>query len=312
MPQSLSLSTEIRALAYQRLRKAVLLASALASALMAVVPSLAEGLVWPPITEPPTSRYVPGKWVWAELFTEDVNAAVRFDGTAFGWSFKEFPAERGRGYTLALSDGEPVGGMLQREHAHEKERGSRWLGMISVPDVKAAARYAADHGGKVVVPPRLLAGRGEVALLADPEGAPFGVIRSSSGDPPDYLAEDKQWVWIELWAKAPKALANFYGGLVGYEIEPVERPDGRLTYYLASGGYTRGGIIPSPAPSVASAWLPYLRVEDVKAATRQAEAAGARVVVPPSAAVRDGSVALIVDPTGAALGLAELMQSEGK
>jgi predicted enzyme related to lactoylglutathione lyase len=301
---------EIPALVCQCLRRAALLAGALASSLMAVAPCLAEGLVWPPITEPPTSHYVPGKWVWAELFTEDVSAAVRFYGKAFGWSFKEFPAERGRGYTLALSDVEPVGGMLQREHASEKQPGSRWLGMISVPDVKAAARYAADHGGKVVVSPRLLAGRGEVALLADPEGAPFGVIHSSSGDPPDYLAGDKQWVWIELWAKNPKAMADFYSGLAGYQLEPVQRPDGSLGYFLASGGYTRCGIIPSPVPSVAPAWLPYLRVEDVKAATKQAEEAGARVVVPPSAAVRDGRLALIVDPTGAALGLAELMQSE--
>jgi len=142
MPQSLSLSTEIHTLV-SRLRQAILLASALASALMAVVPCLAEGLVWPPITEPPTSQYAPGKWVWAELFTEDVKAAVRFYGKAFDWSFKEFPAARGPGYTLALSEGEPVGGLLQRDHSHEKERGSRWLGMISVPDVKAAARYAA-------------------------------------------------------------------------------------------------------------------------------------------------------------------------
>jgi len=130
---------------------------------------------------------------------------------------------------------------------------------LLLPDVKSAARYAADHGGKVVVPPRLLAGRGEIALLADPEGAPFGVIHSSSGDPPDYLAEDKQWVWIELWAKDPKAMAGFYSGLAGYELEPVERPDGRMSYYLASGGYTRCGFIPSPAPSTAPAWLPYLR-----------------------------------------------------
>ena len=254
----------------------------------------------------------PRQVVWAELFTEDVTAATRFYGEAFGWSFQDFPAQRGRGYTLAFSDGEPVGGMLQREHTYQKESGSRWLGMISVPDVKAAASYAASHGGKVVVPPRLLPGRGEVALLADPEGAPFGVIRSSSGDPPDYLAEDKQWVWIELWAKDPKAMAQFYGGLAGYEIAPLERPDGRVGYLLASGGYTRCGIIPSPAPSVAGAWLPYLRVEDVKAATKQAEHAGARVAVAPSAAIRDGRVALIVDPTGAALGLAEVTPSEAQ
>jgi len=58
--------------------------------------------------------------------------------------------------------------------------------------------------------------------------------------------------------------------------------------------------------SAAPAWLPYLRVEDVKISTKQAEQAGARVVVPPNPAVRDGHVALIVDPTGAALGLAEV------
>jgi predicted enzyme related to lactoylglutathione lyase len=287
-------------------RKAVLLICGLATALIATALCLADGLVWPPITEPPTHRHVPGKWVWAELFSEDTKTAAHFYAEAFGWTFQSFEAPRGAGYVLALSDGEPVGGMIQRDHTYDNTPGSRWLGMISVPDVKAAARYAAGHGGKVVVPPRLLTGRGEVAILADPEGAPFGVIHSSSGDPPDYLAEDRQWVWIELWAKDPKAMADFYSGLAGYEVEPVKRPDGSVGYFLASGGYTRCGIIPSPAPSVAPAWLPYLRVEDAKTATKQAEQAGARVVVPPSAAVRDGRVALIIDPTGAALGLAEV------
>jgi predicted enzyme related to lactoylglutathione lyase len=296
----------------QRPRTRALVACVLALALFGVPPCQAAGVQWPAITEPPTSRYVPGKWVWAELFTEDAHAAIQFYGKIFGWSFQAFPAERGPGYTLAFSEGEPVGGVLEREHAHQKERGSQWLGMISVASVKTAVRYAADHGGKVVVPPRFLPGRGEVALLADPEGAPFGVIRSSSGDPPDYLAEDRQWMWLELWAKDPKAMAQFYAGLAGYEIAPVERPDGSLGYLLASGGYTRCGVIRSPAPAVAPAWLPYLRVEDVKAVATQAEQAGARVVVPPAAGIRAGRVALIVDPTGAPVGLAQVMPSEAQ
>jgi predicted enzyme related to lactoylglutathione lyase len=282
-------------------------ACALGLTVTAAPPCAAAGLAWPPITEPPTATHVPGKWVWAELFTEDVSAAMRFYGEAFGWSFQAFPAPRGAGYTLALADGEPVGGMLQRGHEYQQQRGSRWLGMISVVDVAAAARYAAAHGGKVVVPPRVLAGRGEVALLADPEGAPFGVIRSSGGDPLDFLADDRQWVWIELWAKDPKAMAQFYAGLAGYEITPQERPDGSTGFLLASGGYTRCAVIASPAPKAAPAWLPYLRVEDVKAATAQAERAGARVVVAPNHAVRGGSVALMVDPTGAPL--AELVEA---
>lgn len=294
----------------ERLRTGALVACALTLALIAAAPSPAAGQRWPAITEPPTSRHVPGKWVWVELFTEDARAAVQFYGTVFGWSFQDFPADRGPGYWLALSGGEPVGGMLERQHVYQKEPGSRWLGMISVGDVKAAARYAAAHGGRVVVPPRAVPGRGEMAVLADPEGAPFGVIRSSSGDPPDYLAADRQWVWIELWAKDPQAMAQFYSGLAGYETAAVERPDGRLGYLLAAGGYTRCGIIPSPMSGAPPVWLPYLRVEDVRAAATQAENAGARVVVRPDARIRDGRVALIVDPTGAPVGLAQVTPSE--
>jgi uncharacterized protein len=293
-------------------RAGALAACALGLALAAIPPCAADDPVWPAITEPPTSQYSPGKWVWVELFTENVTAASKFYGKVFGWSFQTFGAGRGPGYTLALSDGEPVGGMLKRDHSDSQEKGSRWVGMISVADVKAAARYAQEHGGKVVVAPRALKGRGEMALLADPEGTPFGVIRSSSGDPPDYLAEDRQWVWLELWARDADAMAKFYSGLAGYEIEAVERPDGRTGYFLASGGYTRCAIIPTPMPKFEPAWLPYLRVLDVGDATTQAERGGARVLVRPSEDIREGRVALIVDPTGAPLGLAQIMEAEAE
>jgi uncharacterized protein len=303
-------STHIPESPVERVRAGALAAGALALALIAASPCHAAGPQWPAITDPPTSQYVPGKWVWAEMFTEDADAAVQFYGKVFGWSFQAFRAQRGPGYRLALSDGEPVGGVLEREQTREKKPGSRWLGMISVPDVKVAARYAAEHRGKVVMPPRVLPGRGEVALLEDPEGAAFGVIRSSAGDPPDYLAADKQWVWVELWARDPQAMAQFYSGLAGYEIAAVKRPDGSSGYVLASGGYARCGIVASPAPKVAPAWVPYLRVEDVKAVATQAEQAGARLLVPPAPAIREGRVALIVDPTGAAIGLAHVTQQE--
>jgi predicted enzyme related to lactoylglutathione lyase len=296
----------------KRLCTAFLAACTSALALVALPACHAANVQWPAITQQPTSRHVIGKWVWAELFSEDVKVAVRFYGEMFGWSFQAFPEARGPGYTLALSAGEPVGGMLERGERFKNERGSRWLGMISVPDVKAAARYASDHGGTVVMPPRFLSGRGEVALLTDPEGTPFGVIRSATGDPPDYLGEDRQWVWIELWARNPKAMAQFYSGVAGYEITPVDRPDGSLSYFLASGGYTRCAIIPSPAPDVASEWLPYLRVPDVKAAMKQVERAGGKVAVPPSAEIHNGRLAVILDPSGAPLGLVQLAEPEAR
>ena len=70
----------------------IVAACAIGLALTIALPCRAAGLTWPPITEPPTSQHVRGKWVWVELFTEDVNAAMRFYGEAFGWSFQAFPA----------------------------------------------------------------------------------------------------------------------------------------------------------------------------------------------------------------------------
>jgi predicted enzyme related to lactoylglutathione lyase len=301
---------KLRAARPGRPRADALLLCALGLVLCATLPCAAGDPVWPAITEPPTSNFAPGKWVWAELFTENAATSTEFYGKVFGWTFKVLHAGPSSSYTLAFSDGEPIGGMLERGRVYEKQKGSRWVGMISVADVKAAARYAADHGGKIIVAPRVLAGRGEVALLADPEGAPFGVMRSSSGDPPDFLAEDRQWVWVELWANDPKAMAQFYSGLAGYEIESTQRPDGRTGYLLASGGYVRCGIIPLPSPSIVAAWLPYLRVNDVKAAVAQVTQDGGRIVLAPNPQVREGRVALIMDPTGAPVGLVQLPSAD--
>ncbi|MEO8331440.1 MAG: VOC family protein [Gallionella sp.] len=162
-----------------------------------------------------------------------------------------------------------------------------------------------EHGGKVLVAPRSLAGRGEVALLADPEGALFAVIHSASGDPLDYLAEDNQWMWIELWAKDPKTMATFYSGLAGYEVNPTPMSNGKTAYQLASGGYARCNIIPTPEPGHPSAWLPFLRVHNVKASVVAVVQAGGRVIVEPDPEVRAGTTALIIDPTGAAIGLVQ-------
>ena len=94
-------------------------------------------------------------------------------------------------------------------------------------------------------------------------------------------------------------MADFYSGLAGYQLEPAERPDGSLGVLSFLGRIHALRHHPfARCPPVAPAWLPYLRVEDVKAATKQAEEAGARVVVPPNPAVRNGRLALIVDPHG--------------
>jgi uncharacterized protein len=107
-------------------------------------------------------------------------------------------------------------------------------------------------------------------------------------------------------------MADFYAGLAGYEIDAVPLASGRTAYELSSGGYARCRIVDSSATDYPSVWVPYLRVADVKKAADAATAAGGRVAVAPDKALRKGSVALIVDPTGAALGLVHLTEGVRK
>ena len=55
----------------------------------------------------PVRQLDPGRWVWADLFTEDVSASERFYGAVFGWTFERTTALGGR-YRLARAGDEQV------------------------------------------------------------------------------------------------------------------------------------------------------------------------------------------------------------
>jgi len=60
--------------------------------------------------------------------------------------------------------------------------------------------------------------RGEQAVFTDAEGAMFGVVKSSSGDPEDFLADPGDWIWIQLLSRDAKKASKFYRAVGGYDI----------------------------------------------------------------------------------------------
>jgi hypothetical protein len=58
-----------------------------------------------------------------------------------------------------------------------------------------------------------------------------------------------------------------------------------------------------PVPGAPSAWLAYALVDDVTAATAKAKSLGAKVMRDVTEVPNAGSFSIIIDPTGAALGL---------
>lgn len=258
---------------------------------------------WPAISATETQNHQPGRWVWMELLTTDLDTSRRFYTAVFGWDIQS--AGSAFGYALARADGVPVAGLLYSPKAAARGRSARWLGLLSVDDVGLAASFVRDHGGDVLIEPRRLAGRGPVALLADPEGARFGVIRSAAGDPPDVFPPPGTWLWHELWAADGGAMAGFYAPLGAYAVSGPQAGEQPPERHLAAAGYPRAGIIEVPRDDRASAWLHYVRVADLKAALARVQDAGGQVLLEPAADIREGRVAVVADPLGAPLGIAE-------
>jgi predicted enzyme related to lactoylglutathione lyase len=262
---------------------------------------------WPPIVDPATGVHTPGRWVWADLVTGDVAKAAGFYAQLFGWTFETYGGEDDRDtYTLVLADGLPIGGMVFDPRAAKDDKpAARWVMLLSVPDVTEAAKAVQRQGGEVVLKPAMLGERGETAVFRDPDGVLFGAVRSRNGDPGDYLGDLHEWVWLDLWTSDVERAAAFYRTLAGYEVRPTAADGLRKGVHLVAGGFVRAGIMEKRNKSDTPVWLPYVRVADAQATAAAAPAAGGKVLVAPVDVGR-AVVAVIADPTGAPVGIAQL------
>lgn len=116
----------------------------------------------------------PGSFCWNELATRDADGAGRFYKELFSWS-STTREMNGTNYTV-FSRGETfVSGMLQMT----EEWGdipSHWMAYVAVEDCDAACAKATALGGKICVPPKDI-DVGRIAVLNDPTGATFSVIK---------------------------------------------------------------------------------------------------------------------------------------
>jgi predicted enzyme related to lactoylglutathione lyase len=267
----------------------------------------------PPLVQPASGETHPGKVIWADLVTPDLKQAEQFYGALFGWTFE--PINGDNNFAIALNAGTPVAGIVQRAMKAGQQRQPAWLTFIAVRDVAAAQRSALANGGKILSPAKDYAQRGRQTVLADPDGAVFAVLASSSGDPPDVLAEPGEWIWSSLLVKNTDHETGFYRALFGYdvfELPPEDAADNSHHVILASDDYARAGIHSLPADSVHRHphWLNFIRVDDAAAVAVKAIALGGKVLVEPRVDRHGGQLAVIADPSGAPIGVMEWSGAE--
>ena len=111
------------------------------------------------------------------------------------------------------------------------------------------------------------------------------------------------FVHVELSSTDLAKAKPFYKSMFDWKLEDVEMGGG-MTYTMVSvGDGTGGGMMKQMIPGAPSSWLAYVLVDDIEAATRKAQALGAKVMKDVTEVPDMGWFSVIVDPTGAALGL---------
>ncbi|HWH15101.1 MAG TPA: VOC family protein [Miltoncostaeaceae bacterium] len=250
---------------------------------------------------PHPDAYPLGAPCWADLAVPDLPAATAFYAGLAGWRAEAVPGSDGA-YVLMHAAAGPVCGVC----AMAPERVARgeetaWLLYLAADDAGARAARAAELGGTVVAGPYEVPGAGRAAVVGDPAGARFALWQAGGMAGAAVVDGTGAMVWSELATPDRRAAAVFYTALLGLRAEEVEGPFG-YTVLVAEGAPVAG--VYEPDDGRPAGWTPYLAHDDVEAAAGLAVAAGGRVLQDPFA-TPDGRIAVIADPWGAVLAVAE-------
>lgn len=255
----------------------------------------------------------PGKIIWADLATPDLAVAESFYSGMFGWTFQAIHTGDVEYAVARAPDGDAVAGLVKKPVPTDDNRQSAWLTFIAVRDVDAAERTALSNGAKSVSKPKTYAGRGRQAVLADPDGAVFAILSSSSGDPADSLSPPGEWIWSSLLAQDPDREATFYQTLFRYDLYDLPKEDGASHVILSSDEFARASVNPLPSGGHRRPhWLNFVRVVSADDAAAKAVSLGGKVLVQPFEDRHGGKVAVIADPAGAPVGVMEWAAADTK
>ena len=253
------------------------------------------GVRLPPVAADATDKIHSGKFVWIDLVTEDVVSAAAFYSGFFGW--RAARSRQNEDYYLFFRDDRPIGGMVALDNRDRQKPESFWMHTLSVNNVDQTIALVRNHGGKVLEGPLNAEGRGRMALISDPSGAPLILLRAMSGDPDGEGSKAGEWFWTDLFTRdAPKA-GVFYNAVAGYQAERVQVEDDHRYHLLKQDGRVRAGMVELDWNDLKDNWLPYFKVEDVGQSIETARRLGGLLIV------RKDDVAILSDSTGAAFGI---------
>ncbi|SRR5258706_311305 len=253
----------------------------------------------------------PGDFIWYELMTTDAEGAKAFYDAVVGWNIGE-GAEEYQGYRMInRSDGKFAGGVLPLTD-EMTQHGARptWLGYLNVENVDDAVAAIEKAGGKALMPPFDIPNVGRIAMVADPQGAPFYVMKPIPPAGQEKQASDvfspdqpQRVSWNELSTSDPAGARKFYGEQFGWgSDEYMDMSELGEYRFLDHHGIRLGalcGVMQGQQPK----WRYYFRVPSVSAAKATAEEKGGTIHMGPHQVPTGDYIIIGTDPQGAEFAL---------
>jgi uncharacterized protein len=248
-----------------------------------------------------------GDFIWYELITPDPDGAKAFYDAVVSWNIGEASPQFNGYRMIGRSDGGSAGGVLPLTD-EMRQHGARptWLGYVAVDDVDESVASIEEAGGKALMPAFDIPEIGRIAMVADPQGVPFYVMKPI----PPAGSEDKvsdvfrpmglgSVSWNELATSDLEAAKRFYPARFGWTLGDV-MPMGDMGDYqfITHHGVPLGAMM-TAASENQPRWRYYFRVADVDAAKQAVEAGGGTVIHGPQEVPGGDRILIGTDPQGA-------------
>jgi uncharacterized protein len=122
-----------------------------------------------------------GEWAWLDLWSRDVQKSADFYRAVLGYDTVPAGDEQSaRSGVNLVAGGYVRAGIMQ---ARDPRATPVWLPYVRVADARKAAATARSAGGRVIYEPKPL-GRFVVGIIADPTGAPVGILQTTEEGAP--------------------------------------------------------------------------------------------------------------------------------
>jgi predicted enzyme related to lactoylglutathione lyase len=256
---------------------------------------------------------VAGRPIWYELMTPDPDAVAPFYKALLGWELQGLGTETPTGHPywmIGRADGGFAGGvLLLTEQMAAAGSKPGWLPYFHVEDVAASVEKAKAAGAQLWMGPMTMQA-GTIAMLSDPQGAPFYLMDPiPPADNPnaksDVFKADGigHCQWNELETTDEPGASAFYTALLGWSGENTMPMGDKGVYrFVEAEGEAIGAINPWMPDWMPVSWLAYFGVADIDAAKAAAEQHGATIRHDIHEVPGGGFIFTCNDPAGAPVG----------